>query len=95
MDTLNKLEALEVERVVNPCCLPSPSTSEHSNHSMACAGEEAVHPSVPMLCMQTGHGGAVDGGAALQLAGDICCHNKEPHAVRVHDILQLHTFICF
>lgn len=41
---------------------------------MACDGEEAVHPSVPMLCMQTGHSGAVDGGAALQMAADVRCH---------------------
>lgn len=72
MDALDKLEAL---RAVNPLYLPSTSTSEHSNYSMACNGEEAVHPSLLMLPMKTGHGGAADGGAALQMAGDIhwCC----------------------
>lgn len=75
MNTPNKREALEGEGMANPLWIPSTSTSEHGNSRRQCDGEEAIHPSVPKLCVQTG-----PGGAALPATGAVPCHGdkKEP-----------------
>lgn len=59
----------------SPLWLPFTSTGEHSNYSLARDGEEAVFLPPPMLCMQAGCSGALEGAAAFPVAGDIlwCC----------------------
>ena len=90
-DTLNKREALEAEGIVNPLRLPSTSSREHSNYSMACYGEEAIHSSPPMLCMRTGRGGAAGGGLEVlppewRETSAVAADSKEPRAAKVHDV---------
>lgn len=100
MNTSNKLEAPEGEGIANPLCIPSTSTSEHSDYSKAYNGEESIHPSVPKLRMQTGPSGAGKGGAALAVTGECplslgTMRSPVLPELMVCQLLQLHTFICF